>query len=74
MPSHVSRRATAGLSLGDAAIVVADDDAEALAAAALIAIEARESAPERARRGIEYVRRAHAPAAYLAAIDQALTR
>ena len=74
VPSLVSRRATAGLALGDAAIVVPDDDHEAFAAAALIAIEARESAPERGRRGVEYVRRAHAPTEYLRVIDQALKR
>jgi glycosyltransferase involved in cell wall biosynthesis len=74
VPSLVSRRATAGLALGDAAIVVPDDDHEAFAAAALIAIEARESAPERGRRGVEYVRRAHAPAEYLRVLDQALKR
>lgn len=69
VPSIATRRATAGLPLEGAAVVVADDDPEALAAAALIAIEARESAPERGRRGVEYVRRAHSAAAYLAAMD-----
>lgn len=73
VPSIVTRRATSGLSLENTAVVVPDDDPEALAAAALIAIEARESASERGRRGIEYVRRAHAPSEYLAVMERALS-
>lgn len=73
VPSIATRRATSGLPLDGAAVVVPDDDAEALAAAALIAVAARESAPERGRRGVEYVRRAHAPSEYLAVMERALS-
>lgn len=73
VPTVVTKRATAGLALDGVAIVAADDDAEALAAAALIAVQARESAGERGRRAIDYVRRSHDAASYLEAIDAART-
>ncbi len=72
VPTVATRRATAGLSLDGAALVAADDDAEAFAACALIALEARESAAELGRRAREYMRRAHSPACYLEAIDSVL--
>lgn len=74
VPTVATRRATAGLALEGAAMVVGDDDPEALAAAALLTIEARESMRERAQRGIEYVRREHSPQRYLEALDAALQR
>ncbi len=72
VPVVAVRRATAALSLDGAALVAADDDPEALAAAALIALEARETRGQLGQRGVEYVQRAHAPSAYLAALSAAL--
>ncbi len=74
VPTVATRRATAGLALGGAALVAADDDAEALAAAALIAVGAREASADLGRRGVEYVRREHAKERYLEAMDALLDR
>jgi glycosyltransferase involved in cell wall biosynthesis len=74
VPTVATRRATAGLTLGGAALVAADDDAEALAAAALIAVSAREASADLGRRGVEYVRREHAKERYLEAMDTLLRR
>lgn len=70
VPAIATRRAAAGLPLEGAALLVADDDAEALAAAALLAVEARETSAELGRRGMEYVRREHAAARYLEAMRE----
>ena len=72
VPTVVTRRATAGLDLGGAAMVAADEDPEALAAAALLAVEGRESAAELGRRGLAYIERAHTNACYLEALDRAV--
>lgn len=68
LPAVVTRRAAAGLALEGAALIAADDDPEALAAAALIAVEARETAGALGRRGVEYIQREHSAARYLEAI------
>lgn len=68
VPTVTTRRATADLPLDGAAMVTADDDAEALAAAALILAQARETAGALGRRGVEYVRREHAAPRYLEAM------
>ncbi len=67
-PTVATRRATADLALDGAAMVTADDDPEALAAAALILTQARETAGELGRRGADYVRREHSAARYLEAM------
>jgi glycosyltransferase involved in cell wall biosynthesis len=72
VPTVVTRRATAGLDLVGAAMVVPDEDPEALAAAALLAVEGRESAAELGRRGVAYIERAHSAERYLEALDRAL--
>ncbi|MCB9596817.1 MAG: glycosyltransferase, partial [Sandaracinaceae bacterium] len=69
VPTVAVRRATAGIELGDAATVVRDDDPEALAAAALITLEARDAARALGLRGRAHVAREHDDASYLAAID-----
>jgi glycosyltransferase involved in cell wall biosynthesis len=69
VPTVVTRRATAGLDLSGAAMVAADDDPEALAAAALLVLEGREAAASLGRAGVAFVRREHAPARYLEAMD-----
>jgi glycosyltransferase involved in cell wall biosynthesis len=69
LPTVLTRRASAGLSMHDAATVVADDDPEALAAAVLLLCSARESAGEQGRRGAAYVAEAHSAARYLEALD-----
>jgi glycosyltransferase involved in cell wall biosynthesis len=71
-PTIATRRATAELPLENAAWIVADDDPRALAAAALLAIEARSTAIEIGRRGVEYVRREHTAERYLEAMGAAL--
>ncbi len=72
VPTVVTRRACSGIDLGDAAIVTSDDDPEAIAAAALLAIEGRDAARAVAKRGVDYVATAHAPERYVAAIDLAI--
>jgi glycosyltransferase involved in cell wall biosynthesis len=72
VPTIAARRATAGLSLEGAVVIARDDDAEALAAAALLTLEGRESAAQLGRRGTEYIGRAHAPERYLEAMDAAV--
>ncbi len=68
VPTVVTRRATAGLPLEGAALVAADDDPEALAAAALIAVGAREASADLGRRGVDYVREHHGPDRYVEAM------
>ncbi len=68
VPTVTSRRAQAGLDLGGVATVVADDDAEALAAGALLTIEGREAALRAGARGRAWIEEHHAPARYLAAL------
>ncbi|MEQ9077951.1 MAG: glycosyltransferase [Sandaracinaceae bacterium] len=72
VPTVATRRATAGLDLAGAAMVASDDDPEAFAAAALLAVQAREGAADLGRRGTDWVRVAHSPDRYLAAMDEAL--
>jgi phosphatidylinositol alpha-1,6-mannosyltransferase len=69
VPTVAARRACAGLDLGDAATVVADDDPEALAAAALLSVEGRDAARRQGARGRAWVEREHAPSAYLDAMS-----
>ncbi|MBX3270162.1 MAG: glycosyltransferase [Sandaracinaceae bacterium] len=69
VPTVAARRACAGIEVRDAAQVVADDDPEALAAAALLALEGRDAARALAARGRAYVAAHHAPETYLAAMD-----
>lgn len=69
VPTVTSRRACAGLELESVATVVGDDDPEALAAGALLAIEGRAAARERAQRGRAYIGEAHAGDAYVRAMD-----
>jgi len=69
VPTIVTERATAGLDLREAATVVADDDPEALAAAALLAIEGREAAKALGSRGRAFVASHHDAATYLAAME-----
>lgn len=71
VPVVASRSATAGLDLTGRVMLVADDDAEAIAAAWLLALEGRDAAREMAARGHAFVRDEHAPARYLEAIDAA---
>lgn len=72
VPTVVTRRAAAGLALEGTALVTRDDDVDGLAAAALIAVQARETSAALGARGPQYIRRAHAPSAYLAALEAAL--
>lgn len=69
VPTIVTERATAGIDLCDAATVVADDDGEALAAAALLAIEGRDAAIALGSRGRSFVASHHDAASYLRALD-----
>ena len=68
-PTVVTRRACAGLDLGDAAIAVADDDPDALAAAALLCVEGRAAAQKIGGRGRSYVEQHHSPQRYLQAVS-----
>lgn len=68
VPTIVTRRATAGLELTGAAMVAADDDPEALAAASLLVLEGRDAATALGRAGRAYVRREHSAERYLAAM------
>ncbi len=76
VPVVASRRAAAGLALGRAALLAADDDPRSLAIAAELAL-APATAEELAREGRAYVARDHAPArfvgAYRAFVARALT-
>lgn len=68
VPTVVTERATAGIDLRGAAMVVADDDPDALAAAALLVFEGRETARSLGDRGRDFVSEHHAPKQYLSAI------
>jgi glycosyltransferase involved in cell wall biosynthesis len=68
VPAIVTRRACAGYSLSHAATIAPDDDAEGLAAAALLVLQGRETAIEIANRGVEHLRSAHSPEQYLRAM------
>ncbi|MGE0785132.1 MAG: glycosyltransferase [Sandaracinaceae bacterium] len=68
VPTVVTRRATGGLDLGDAALVTADDDPDALAAATLTLLEGRGEARAIGARGAAYVREHHSAARYLDAM------
>jgi len=70
LPTVATRRATGGLDLSGAAMVAADDDPEALAAAALLVLEGREAAAALGRAGVDFVRREHAPERYLVEMDR----
>lgn len=72
VPTVAVRRASAGLDLSGAAMIVADDDPEAFAAASLLATQAREGAADLGRKGTDWVRVAHSAERYLEALDACL--
>ncbi len=69
LPVAAPRRAAAGLPLGDAALLVADDDARALAAAINLALSSPRAARDVAERGRQFITREHSPARFLTALD-----
>ena len=72
LPTVASRAAAAGLDLERGAMVTADRDPEALAAASLLVFDGREGARDLAARGVAFVRTAHSEARFLDALDSAL--
>ncbi|MFW5924978.1 MAG: glycosyltransferase [Myxococcota bacterium] len=69
VPTAVTRTATAGLDLEGAALLVNDDDPEALAGAWRAAVQARRATAEVAERGRAYVATRHTPGGFLRALD-----
>lgn len=72
VPTVVTRRACSGLDLAGAAMVAADDDPDAIAAAALLAIEGRESARAVAEEGVRFIRERHSRDRYLDAMRESV--
>ncbi|RLB57501.1 MAG: hypothetical protein DRJ42_00195 [Deltaproteobacteria bacterium] len=71
LPVAAPRRAAAGLPLGDAALLVADDDARALAAAISLALSSPRAVAEVTERGRVFVAKEHSSERFLAALDVA---
>ena len=74
VPTVAAARATAGLSLGGAAMIAADDDDEALANGILLALSAPAAAREVARRGRAYVAVEHHPRRFVEAMERVTER
>lgn len=70
VPTIAAARAAAGLDLRGAALLVADDDPDALAFGALTALGAPEATHEIGERGRDYVATDHAPARFVEAFDR----
>ena len=73
LPTVAASRAAAGLDLRGAAILVADDDPDALAQGALTVLGARAASAELAGRARAYIATDHAPARFIAAYDAVLS-
>lgn len=71
-PVVCTRRATAGLDLRDGAVVVADDDPNAIAGGLDIAFAAADALAATGRRGRDYVSKAHCAERFLTALDRVL--
>ena len=69
VPTVCAARAGAGLDLRGAAMIAADDDADALANGVLLALGAPEAALELGARGRRYVATDHAPQRFVEALD-----
>ncbi|MBW2461939.1 MAG: glycosyltransferase [Deltaproteobacteria bacterium] len=74
LPVAAPHRAAAGLPLGDSALLVADDDARALAAAISLALSSPRAAKDVAERGRQFIAREHSPARFLTALDSVFLR
>lgn len=72
VPVVAQRRALGGLALSGAAMVCADDDADALAAAIVAMLAAPRAAGEVADRGRAYIGREHSDVRFLATLEVAI--
>lgn len=74
VPTVTTERAIAGLQIGDAAVVVRDDDARAFATSVASLLSAADSARELALRARRYVAEEHSTARFLEAFDEVARR